>query len=63
MTSLPSLLTANEVAEEFRLDPETIRRWARDGQIKSIRLPSGLYRFRREDIEAMLATSTEEQAA
>lgn len=55
MTSLPSLLTANEVAEEFRLDPETIRRWARDGQIKSIRLPSGLYRFRREDIEALIA--------
>jgi len=53
MTSLPTLLTATEVAEEFRLDPETIRRWAREGRIERIKLPSGLYRFRRSDIEAI----------
>lgn len=53
MTSLPALLTAVEVAEEFRLDPETIRRWARDGRIEWIKLPGGQYRFRRSDIEAI----------
>lgn len=63
MTSLPSLLTANEVAEAFQLDPETIRRWARDGRIERIKLPSGLYRFRREDIEALLKSSIDERAA
>jgi excisionase family DNA binding protein len=55
MTSLPTLLTATEVAEEFRLDPGTVRRWAREARIQVIRLPSGLLRFRREDVEAILA--------
>lgn len=63
MTSLPTLLTAVEVAEEFRIDPATVRRWARDGRIERIKLPSGLYRFRREDIEAILAGQVEEPAA
>lgn len=63
MTSLPTLLTASEVAQEFRLDPETIRRWAREGRIHRIKLPGGLYRFRREEIEAMLVGGVEEPAA
>lgn len=54
MTSRATLLTAAEVAQEFRLDPETIRRWAREGRIQAITLPSGLWRFRREDIEALI---------
>lgn len=62
MTSLPTLLTAVEVAEEFRLDPATVRRWAREGKIERIKLPSGLYRFRRGDIEAILAGDAERAA-
>lgn len=63
MTSLPTLLTAVEVAEEFRLAPATVRRWAREGRIERIQLPSGLYRFRREDIEAILSGDTQEREA
>lgn len=63
MTSLPTLLTAVEVAEEFRLDPATVRRWAREGRIERIKLPTGLYRFRREDIKAILDGEAEDRAA
>lgn len=50
-----TLLTVGEVAEEFRLDGETVRRWARSGRIKAVRLPGGQWRFRREDIEKILS--------
>lgn len=56
MTPTRSLLTADEVAEEFQVDPETIRRWAREGLISSVTLPGGrLKRFRRTDVEAVMA--------
>lgn len=63
MTSLPTLLTATEVAEEFRLHPGTVRRWAKEKKIEAITLPSGLLRFRRKDVEAMLAGESEVPAA
>lgn len=54
MTSQRSLLTVEEVAEEFQRHPETVRKWARDGLISSIKLPGGERRFRRSDIEAII---------
>jgi len=56
MTSPRSLLTAAEVAEEFQVEPDTIRRWAREGLLPSITLPGGrgLKRFRRSDVEAIM---------
>src|SRR6266498_1785932 len=54
MTPPTTLLTADEVAKEFRLDPETIRRWSRDGSISAIKLPGGQWRYRRADIQAFI---------
>lgn len=55
MTSLPLLLTTGEVAEALAVDHETVRRWVKAGKLQAIRLPSGVMRFRREDVERILA--------
>jgi len=55
MTPRPTLLTATEVAEEFRLHPGTVRRWVGENKIRAIKLPGGLLRFRREEVEAILS--------
>lgn len=54
MTSLPTLLTTGEVAEALSVGPDTVRRWAETGQLSAIKLPSGVRRFRREDVERIL---------
>jgi excisionase family DNA binding protein len=54
MTPNEPLLTADEVAGIVKLDPETIRRWARDDLLPSIKLPGGQWRFRQGDVEALL---------
>lgn len=36
----------------------TVSRWIEDGKVAAIRLPSGRYRFRREDVEALLVPTT-----
>ena len=41
----------------LKVDPTTVRRWAAEGMLKKIVLPSGYLRFRVEDIEAILAGS------
>jgi excisionase family DNA binding protein len=55
MTPPEPLLTAEEVAALVRLDVETVRRWAREGLIPSIKLPGGRRRFRRDVVDAVLA--------
>lgn len=55
MTSLPPLLTADEVAHQLRLDAETVRRWAREGRIPAILLPGGQWRIRSTDLDRILA--------
>ncbi|MDG4784375.1 helix-turn-helix domain-containing protein [Micromonospora sp. WMMD1102] len=54
MTQLPDLLTVAEVAEAARVSDETVHRWAREGKLPHIKLPSGLKRFPRDGVEAML---------
>jgi excisionase family DNA binding protein len=58
MTPRPSLLTTSEVAELCQVTPNTVSRWVREGRIAAIALPSGLLRFRREDVEALLTPTT-----
>ena len=55
MERLPALLTTPEVAEELRVHVATITRWVRDGKLVAITLPGGRHRFRRADVEALLA--------
>jgi excisionase family DNA binding protein len=49
------LLTARAVAERLDVAPATILRWARQGNLPHIRLPSGAVRFRESDVEGRLA--------
>jgi excisionase family DNA binding protein len=53
---LPALLTVEQVAEVFQVTPATVRNWAREGVIKSLKTPGtkGI-RFRRTDIEELLS--------
>ncbi|MCK6209692.1 BldC family transcriptional regulator [Georgenia sp. EYE_87] len=51
------LLTPSEVAAKFRVDPKTVTRWANAGKLSSIRTLGGHRRFRREEVEELLAAS------
>lgn len=48
-------MTVPEVAERLRITPETVRIWAREGRLPAVPLPMRGLRFRREDIDAILA--------
>jgi excisionase family DNA binding protein len=51
---MPSeLLGSREAARIIGVTDETVRRWAADGLIRYIRLPSGQLRFERADVEAV----------
>jgi len=45
------LLQNGEAASRLGVHPNTLRRWAAAGLIRSIRLPSGVRRFRPEEID------------
>ena len=50
------ILTVDEVAHFFRVHPITIRRWEKQGQLKSCRIgPKKIIRFMREDIFSYIA--------
>lgn len=51
------LLTAQQVAERLAVHVESVRRWTRQGDLAAVRLPSGRYRYRAEDVAA-IAQST-----
>jgi excisionase family DNA binding protein len=50
----PRLLTPQEVASLFRVDPKTVTRWARAGRLRYIRTAGGHRRYYAEEVEAML---------
>lgn len=49
------LLTTGEVAAALRVTESTVARWARSGRLSVVRLPGGTFRFRRSDVERLLA--------
>ena len=52
----PELLTAKQAGEALGgISDETVNRWARDGKLSCITLPSGQRRFRRDVINAILS--------
>ncbi len=54
------LLSTKEAAELLpQTSAATLARWAREGKVPVVRLPSGRMFFRREDIEALLVPTTE----
>lgn len=64
MTLLPALMTTAEVANELRVHPKTVREWAKSGKLRAIKLPGQrTRRYRREDVDAILAGEQPEAAA
>jgi excisionase family DNA binding protein len=60
MTDPDRLLTVHEAAERLRLDPETIRRWLRDGRLSGVWLGSDKagWRISQADLEAFIVART-----
>ena len=48
------LLTPGEVAALFRVDPNTVTRWAKAGKLQAIRTLGGHRRFRESEVRAHL---------
>ena len=49
------LFTVSEVAEYFRVDPESVRRWLRDGKLLGINLGRGPgWRIRYADLQSFI---------
>jgi len=53
MSTNPSLLTLREAASLLAVHESTVRRYADRGLIGSARLPSGVRRLRRADVDAL----------
>lgn len=52
----PHLMTTAEVATLARVNPATVSRWAESGKLPTaLRLPGGQRRFRRSDVDRLLA--------
>lgn len=51
---MATLMTAHEVATIFRVAPTTVYKWADEGKIESIQLPSGVRRFHSDVVESIL---------
>lgn len=54
-TRADPLLTSGEVAKMFRVDPKTVTRWAKAGRITSVKTPGGHRRFRKSEVDRLLA--------
>lgn len=51
-------MTAREVAEFLRVDPQTVHRWGRRGLLMVVRTPGGAPRFRRAEVMAIARGQT-----
>lgn len=49
------MFTLQEVADRWRVSPQTVRRWVKDGDLRCIKF-KGLMRFRPEDVDAFEAS-------
>jgi excisionase family DNA binding protein len=47
-------MTPSEVAELYRVDRRTLRRWVRQGKLHPVRLTAGTWRFRAEDVAGLI---------
>jgi excisionase family DNA binding protein len=50
---MPQLLQVRQAARGLGVHENTLRRWEERGLIRAVRLPSGVRRFRPEDIETL----------
>jgi excisionase family DNA binding protein len=52
---MSQLMKVREVARTLGVHENTVRRWEERGLLRAVRLPSGVRRFRPEDVEAVRA--------
>lgn len=50
---MAQLMQVRQVARTLGVHENTVRRWEERGLLRAVRLPSGVRRFRPEDVEAM----------
>lgn len=50
---MAQLMQVRQAAQALGVHENTIRRWEQRGLLPAVRLPSGVRRFRAEDIEAL----------
>ena len=48
------LLTPQEVAQAFRVDPKTVRLWAQEGRLRWVRTHGGHRRYFKADVQRLL---------
>lgn len=58
---LRRLLSTKEVAELLEVSPATVARWAREGKLVGIVMPSGRRKFDRAEVERLLVPSLGEE--
>ena len=57
------VIAIGAAAEMLGVTVPTLRNWDRTGKLTPIRLPSGVRRYRRADIEAILASDGNDEGA
>jgi excisionase family DNA binding protein len=50
---MAQLMQVRQVARTLGVHENTVRRWAERGLLQAVRLPSGVRRFRPDDVEAV----------
>ena len=57
MSESQVLMTPAEVAALFRVDPNTVTRWADAGKMTAVRTLGGHRRYRRDEVQNLLVAS------
>ncbi len=51
----PTFYTVTEVAKLLRVGRSTVVRWIQLGQLKAVKLPSGVYRVPKSEVDRLLS--------
>lgn len=60
---MSTFISVREAAQRLGVHENTVRRYADRGLIRAVRLPSGVRRLRRADVEAMQPAASDEATA
>ena len=63
MPDAEALMTPAEVASLFRVDPKTVTRWAEAGKLTAVRTLGGHRRYRENEVQYLLLSSSTSGAA
>lgn len=58
---MTKMLTAQQVAEAFGVDPKTVTRWARKGKLHFIRTLGGHRRYYEDEINWMIGSTRDDE--